>query len=126
MFAKKIGVGRCFIVKPLRSDLDRFPKGALKDANDALRCGVDLQAMIDQADPPAHRQIATFKHLREQVLHEIRHPVEYNGTPLRSLPTFTKAIKGFRKGEMSVITGKAQSTFDIRGPSHRLVFVCFN
>jgi len=48
------------------------------------------QAMIDRASPPEHDQIVDFKSLREQVLHEIRHPDEYNGTPLQSLPILTK------------------------------------
>ena len=64
-----------------------------------------MRRMISEAEPPRHNQISDFKHLREQVLHEIRHPDEYNGTPLQSLPLFSKVVKGFRKGELSVVTG---------------------
>mmetsp|Transcript_54479 Transcript_54479/g.108145 ORF Transcript_54479/g.108145 Transcript_54479/m.108145 type:complete len:767 (+) Transcript_54479:17-2317(+) len=128
-FVKKLGVGRCFVVQPLKKDLDRLRAAAqkngeesdndataqvpppilLKDANDALRLGCDMRAMIDAAEPPGHQQIAGFKHLRDQVLHEIRHPNEYCGTPVLTLPLFTKVLKGFRKGEMSLITGSTGS-----------------
>ena len=109
-FVRKLGLNRCFLVKPLPSDLDRlqsegFPRGSLKDANDCLRLNVDMQAMIDNAEPPEHQQIITFKHLRDQVMHEVRFPEEYEGTPVDTLPALTKIIKGFRKGEMALLTG---------------------
>jgi hypothetical protein len=53
------------------------------------------KAMIDRATPPEHDQIVQFKTLRAQVLHEIRHPDEYNGTPLKSLPVLTKSKQHF-------------------------------
>jgi len=40
-FARKLGLDRCFIVKPLKDDVEKF--GSIKDANDALRLGVDIQ-----------------------------------------------------------------------------------
>mmetsp|Transcript_68417 Transcript_68417/g.190188 ORF Transcript_68417/g.190188 Transcript_68417/m.190188 type:complete len:358 (-) Transcript_68417:362-1435(-) len=99
-FARKLGLNRCYVVKPDSRDTTR-----IKDANDALRAGVDMRALIAAAEKPEHQDIATFKHLREQVLHEIRHPDEYNGTPIHTLPELTKVIKGFRKGEMALVTG---------------------
>jgi len=108
-FAKKLGVGRCLLVRPLRADLDLHPAGALKDANDALRLGVRMKPWIEAAEPLQHRSIATFKSLREQVLHEISNPGEFNGTKLLKMPLFTEAIKGLRKGELSVVTGPTGS-----------------
>jgi twinkle protein len=40
-FARKLGLSRCYVVKPLKEDLEKF--GAVKDANDALRLGVDMK-----------------------------------------------------------------------------------
>ena len=47
-FAKKLGVKRTLLVRPLGRDGKSIP-GA-KDANDALRNGLDLRAMIRQAE----------------------------------------------------------------------------
>lgn len=104
-FARKLGLNRCYIVRPRKADLERFPNESIKDANDALRLGVDMRAMLREAQRPEHHQIVTFKQLREQVLHEIQHPNEYDGTPIKTLPQLTKVIKGVRKGELTLVTG---------------------
>ena len=44
-----------------------------------------------------------------KVLHEIVHPEKYRGAPIPSLPGFTSLIKGFRRGEMTVLTGPTGS-----------------
>ena len=41
-----------------------------------------------------------------QVLHEIVNPEKYRGAPMTSLPGFTSLIKGFRRGELTVLTGE--------------------
>lgn len=99
-FTKKIGVSRTHLVS--------CPRGA-KDANDALLQGLDIKAMVDQASVTPHEQILTFKDLRQEVLHEMMHPDKYTGVPVPSLPGFTKLIKGFRRGELTVLTGPTGS-----------------
>ena len=138
-FAKKLGLERCYIVKPTFSNcrrltpstnptsVDTDPKkkivGVLtprptpqemvkqlpKDANDALRQGLDLSLILADAQLVRHDRIIRFSDLRDEVLHEIMHPDQYVGHPMNSLPGFTNIIKGFRRGELSVLTGPTGS-----------------
>ena len=103
-FAKKIGQKRCFLVKP---DLTLQDKP--KDANDALLMGLDMNEMLDKASILRHERILKFEELRADVLHEIMYPDKYVGVPVTSLPLFTGLVKGFRRGEVTVITGPTGS-----------------
>jgi hypothetical protein len=95
-FAKKLGVNRTYIVQCLEA----------KDANDALLRGdIDLNQVIENATLTPHERIITFKDLRNDVLQELLEPDQYSGTPVPSLPRFSQIIKGFRRGEMTVLTG---------------------
>ena len=86
LFAKKLGLDRTYIVHSsskhaasLASDRDDgdgdgdAPKSP-KDANDALRAGADLEALINAAKPVPHEQIATFGDLRASILRELENP----------------------------------------------------
>jgi DNA primase (bacterial type) len=105
-FAKKIGVNRCLLVQPEPSVDGLSPP---KDANEALLRGMDLDEMIMKASVLPHERILTFRELRGQVLHEMLNPNEYAGVPVPSLPKFTEIIKGFRRGELTVLTGPTGS-----------------
>ncbi len=95
-FAKKLGVNRTYIVQCAEA----------KDANDALLRGdIDMKACIDQAALLPHDRILTFGDLRKDVLKELLEPDLYSGTAIPSLPKFNQLIKGFRRGEMTVLTG---------------------
>jgi Toprim-like len=103
-FAKKIGLERCYIVRP--TPLNCPDKAELpKDANDALRMNCDLDRIIETSKLTPHERILSFDDLRHEVLHEILHPEQYVGLPLPSLPTFTKIVRGLRRGELWVVTG---------------------
>ena len=130
-FAKKLGLQRCYIVKPTFSNCrlkssppitndqeahqtSTTPKHPTvtqlpKDANDALRQGLDLSLILADAQLVPHERIIRFSDLRDEVLHEIMHPDQYVGHPMTSLPGFTNVIKGFRRGELSVLTGPTGS-----------------
>ena len=95
-FAKKLGVNRTYIVHCLEA----------KDANDALLMGdIDMQACVDEAELLPHDRIVTFRDLRKDFLKELLEPDLYSGTAIPSLPRFTQLIKGFRRGEMTVLAG---------------------
>ncbi len=95
-FAKKLGVNRTYIVQCAEA----------KDANDALLQGtIDMKVCIDEAALLPHDRILTFGDLRKDVLKELLEPDLYSGTAIPSLPKFTSMIKGFRRGEMTVLTG---------------------
>lgn len=102
VFAKKIGINRCLLVQP-RSRDDGKP--VPKDANEALLLGLDLEEIIQSADVVPHDRVLSFSELRQQVLHEIMNPDKYVGAPVPSLPKLTEIVKGFRRGEMTVLTG---------------------
>jgi twinkle protein len=142
IFAKKLGVERCLIVRPsgkrgwIRSDRRTAPitvnddnnedatdlssasslepspsppPSPPKDANEALLQGWDLNELLEEASELPHERILKFSDLRDQVIHEIINPDKYRGTPVTSLPGFTSLIKGFRRGEMTVLTGPTGS-----------------
>lgn len=102
IFAKKIGVNRCLLIQPGPS-VDGEP--APKDANEALLRGMDLEAMIQDSQVLPHDRIITFSEMRSQVLDEMLNPDQYAGVPIPSLPELTKILKGFRRGEVTVLTG---------------------
>jgi hypothetical protein len=106
LFAKKIGLERCYIVRPTKAICgEKLPK----DANEALKEGMDLHRIIEDAKLVPHERILTFDELRSDVLHEIFYPDKYVGVAMTSLPGLTSIIKGFRRGELTVITGSTGS-----------------
>ncbi|KAL3922897.1 MAG: hypothetical protein SGILL_001960 [Bacillariaceae sp.] len=98
-FAKKLGLNRSFIVQCLEA----------KDANEALLNDVDMKQVLESAALVPHERILTFEDLRSEVLHELLQPELYTGVPVPSLPKFTQMIKGFRRGELTVLTGPTGS-----------------
>jgi len=108
-FANKLGAKRCLIVTPKPDQVDPKTNKSPKDANDALRMGLDMNAMLESAEIMPHEQLLKFADFREQVLHEIINPDKYAGVGVTSLPVFTSIIKGFRRGEMTLLTGPTGS-----------------
>lgn len=101
-FSQKLGIKRCRMVKP---SCNPSPK----DANEALLMGLDLNEMIEEADIKEHEYVVGFKNLRSQVLNEITNPEKYVGVAAPSLPGLNGIIKGFRRGELTVVTGPTGS-----------------
>eukprot|EP00548_Thalassiothrix_antarctica_P009075 CAMPEP_0194157324 /NCGR_PEP_ID=MMETSP0152-20130528/71512_1 /TAXON_ID=1049557 /ORGANISM="Thalassiothrix antarctica, Strain L6-D1" /LENGTH=583 /DNA_ID=CAMNT_0038865611 /DNA_START=417 /DNA_END=2168 /DNA_ORIENTATION=+ len=97
-FAEKLGIKRCVLVKPSCNP-------APKDANEAMVMKLDLNAMLAAAKIKEHEYVVGFSGLRSQVLNEILNPDKYKGVPVTSLPGLTSVVKGFRRGELSLITG---------------------
>ena len=98
-FAKKLGLNRCFLVRGENA----------KDANEALQKGLDLEQILSDAKSVPHEQILSFDELRDDVLNEILYPDQFAGVPMKSLPELTNLIKGFRRGELTVLTGPTGS-----------------
>lgn len=102
IFAKKIGINRCFLVQPTATS---DGKSAPKDANEALLSGFDLDGIMQKSKVVPHDRVVTFADLRSPVIHEILNPEKYVGVPVPSLPKLTDILKGFRRGELTVLTG---------------------
>ncbi|ETV87248.1 hypothetical protein H257_02207 [Aphanomyces astaci] len=94
-FVAKLGVARTYVVRAT---------GA-KDANDALLAKMDLNAILDKATLKPHAQITTFDDLRAEVLDEMMNPLRASGVQSRSIPALNSYLKGFRSGELTVVTG---------------------
>ena len=83
MFARKLGVERCLVVRPSgkrgwRGENDGGrPSEVPKDANEALLAGWDLDELIDEAANLPHERILRFADVRDQV--RVRHsdPFEF-------------------------------------------------
>jgi twinkle protein len=105
-FAKKLGLKRTFIVKTKDQD-----GNGPKDANEALinYTPEQMKAFISNAKPVAEDNITTFRELREQVYKKILKHNEESGMMCRSFDWFNKKTKGFRKGELTVLTGSTGS-----------------
>ena len=113
-FSKKLGMERTYIVRPTLYNTFRLPNHESesseeiqlpKDANEALLNGLDLDRIIEDSRLTPHERIMTFENLRDDVLQEILYPEKYVGTPILSLPGLTHLIQGFRRGELTVLTG---------------------
>jgi twinkle protein len=98
-FSKKLGIQRCYIVRPGRAD------EACKDANEALLLRLDLSEMLKQASITPHEGIATFADFREEIYTEIVNPLQVQGLRSEFLPRLNSLIKGHRRGELSIYSG---------------------
>jgi len=68
-FANKLGRERCWIVQT-RGGSEEGPK----DANDALRQGMDLKAILAAAKPIPHKELLSFHELKTEVYRELANP----------------------------------------------------
>ncbi|KAJ8524229.1 hypothetical protein ON010_g16889 [Phytophthora cinnamomi] len=100
-FASKLGMTRCYIVR-MPANASSSP---VKDANDALRAGLDLTAIVKSAERMPHSQITTFEELRRDVYEEIVNPLRACGVQSRAFPSLNRLMKGHRMGEVTVLTG---------------------
>jgi len=104
-FAQKLGSGRVFIVNTKRYD----PQGP-KDANDALRKDPSsIQRYINEAKTITRENITTFSEMKYQILNKILRFEENTGVKSQYFRWFNTKIKGFRRGEMTILTGPTGS-----------------
>lgn len=99
-FALKLGRERCWLVQTRAGKAD-----GPKDANDALRMGVDLNVLLSQAKPMPHQEILDFSELRDAVYREMANPDQVAGVQSLSFPSLNRLTKGHRKGELTIFSG---------------------
>jgi twinkle protein len=107
-FAKKLGLHRCVVVRPL-PDIG-VPS---KDANEALLKEQDIPLMLRKAVYIPDERIQTFTQLRDLVLVFADPSAPYEGTLVNSLPRLNTITKGFRKGELIILTGPTGMTLKL-------------
>eukprot|EP01088_Endostelium_zonatum_P000208 TRINITY_DN1034_c2_g1_i1.p1 TRINITY_DN1034_c2_g1~~TRINITY_DN1034_c2_g1_i1.p1 ORF type:complete len:899 (-),score=259.30 TRINITY_DN1034_c2_g1_i1:44-2740(-) len=148
-FAKKLGVKRTFIVSTLASLTQQLVDDQnlndnvtatdqnlnVKDANDALKLGLNFNNFLDAAQRLPNNQILTWRDLQEDVLQQFHTSSILNNpnSPYaknnennnnnnnaknlilsKSFPTLSTMTKGFRRGEFTILsgpTGVGKTTF---------------
>ncbi|KAL6068923.1 Twinkle protein, mitochondrial [Balamuthia mandrillaris] len=99
-FAQKLGLKRCYLV----STKDGDPDGP-KDANDALRQGKNLSALLAKAKRIPHNKIFVFEDLKDEIHRMIGNAAQIRGKKSNDFPSFNTMLKGHRKGELTIFTG---------------------
>lgn len=99
-FVQKLGERRCLIVKTKNGD----PSGP-KDANDALLQKKDLMSLIKAAKPKPHAQLISFAELKDDIYNHLSNWHETSGMESKTLPELNSFVMGFRRGEITILTG---------------------
>lgn len=97
IFSRKLGLRRCSLVRPG----EYRPRPLL-----ALAAGQSLGHVIKSAIPAAHKSIVSFKQLRDDVYGELTNTDQVAGVKWVRFPELSRILKGHRKGELTVFTGK--------------------
>ena len=109
VFAKKLGVGRCYIVHSSYKDEaegESSEKKKYKDANEALLAGLDFHRLLEEAAPIQHDRILSFDMFKQQVYREFfDKTAQVNGVQSHFFPNLNKILKGHRRGELTIVTG---------------------
>jgi twinkle protein len=100
-FATKLGVNRTYLVNTKRNN----PEGP-KDANDALREDPEsLKKYIMEAKPRSQENITTFNEMKGSILNRILKYQDNVGLQSDYFRFYNKKLKGFRRGELTILTG---------------------
>jgi len=97
-FAKKIGESRCRIVP------NDFPS-----ALTAVRKRMNIAEILMAAKEFQHKYITTFDSLRHDIYLEFIRAEELDGVKWKRFEGLNSLLKGFRRGEMTMMTGRTGS-----------------
>jgi len=97
-FARKIGESQCRVVT------NEWPS-----ALQAVRKKMDVSEILDNATCPHHQYITTFEGLRHDVFLEFLQSEQMEGVKWKRFEHLNTTLKGFRRGEMTVMTGRTGS-----------------
>ena len=106
MFARKFGDKRCYTMPrdyPQPSYYIRKPASSRPGGTDLV------QAIKENKRACSHEHITTFDSLREDVFLELAHFEETDGTKWKRFDRLNELVKGFRRGELTVFTGRTGS-----------------
>ncbi|XP_028936359.1 twinkle protein, mitochondrial-like isoform X3 [Ornithorhynchus anatinus] len=98
LFARKLNPKRCWLVVPG----ERRPRPL-----DALARGLSLPHILDSAQPARRpKGIISFRQVRAEVLMQLAKAEQVAGVRWSRFPDLNRLLKGHRKGELTVITGR--------------------
>ncbi|KAJ2778743.1 hypothetical protein GGI15_004080, partial [Coemansia interrupta] len=100
LIARKLGVDRSLVVRT-RDGSHR----AARSAGDALARGLDMRAILDEAQPLQHDKVLSFAALRDAVRFEVTNPDLIRGVESKDLPGWNACFKGLRPGELTILSG---------------------
>lgn len=100
IFAKKLNDQRCYIFRP--NVLKFMPL-------DVLQCDRDMKKILSEACLIGHKSILTFENLRPEVLAEFAHYKQVAGVQWKRYSKLNDLLKGFRRGELTILTGPTGS-----------------
>ena len=97
-FAKKIGDKQCRVVT------NEYPS-----ALQAVRSKMDVSEILETAARQHHQYITSFESLRHDVFLEFLQADQMQGVKWTRFDGLNNTMRGFRRGEMTVITGRTGS-----------------
>lgn len=97
---ERLGRKRCYMVSWRQGKID-----GPKDANDALRKGHDIGAILESGEQVRHEHVKFIDEFKGDVLAEFLDPEAARGLQGTTIPGFNKLIGGFRLGELSIYSG---------------------
>ena len=104
IFSKKFDEQRCSVVKrdlsqPWKWKMGKKGKGKEKNEN--------ISSFIKNNSKSCKNEFVTsFEHFREEVWNELSNPSLNSGVQWKRFPDLSKYLGGFRRGELTVFTGK--------------------
>lgn len=99
LFSNKLGKKRCLNVQGHTKD-----GGYVKDANEALQKGMDLDEFLDNSAVVPHGAMLRFEDIREQIFADMVNQ-DTESVKAMSLPRLNALTKGLRPGEMTIVSG---------------------
>lgn len=104
-FASKLGSKRTLIIDSRMQD----PDGP-KDANDALRQGLDFKDIFEKCSRTlGDKNLLSFSDIKDKVMNRILNYTELSGIQSKYFTFYNRTLKGFRRGELTLITGATGS-----------------
>jgi len=81
-----------------------------KDANDALRMKLDFKQIFQECSRMMGDQnLLTFSDLKHKVIQRLLNYKELSGIQSKYFEFYNRTLKGFRRGEVTVLTGATGS-----------------
>jgi twinkle protein len=104
-FASKLGSKRTLIIDSRMQD-----SNGPKDANDALRQGLNFKEIFETCSRTlGDKNLLSFSDIKEKVMNRILNYTELSGIQSKYFTFYNRTLKGFRRGELTLITGATGS-----------------
>jgi len=104
-FASKLGSKRTLIIDSRMQD-----SNGPKDANDALRQGLNFKKIFETCSRTlGDKNLLSFSDIKERVMNRILNYTELSGIQSKYFTFYNRTLKGFRRGELTLITGATGS-----------------